>query len=48
MVEIPRCFFCGVDARSFKGVIYVRHKVEGRWTNVVCCSDCFQSKRHLK
>ena len=43
------CFFCFIDARHSKGVIYVRAQNKlGRWDNVPICLSCFNEKRHLE
>jgi len=43
------CFFCFVDAKTPKGVIYVRAQNKlGRWDSVPICRSCWNEKRHLK
>ncbi len=40
-----KCFHCGGNAFvEDKGVIYVRAKVDDKWSNVPCCYPCWQIK----
>ena len=40
-----KCFHCGGNAFvEDKGVIYVRAKVDDKWSNVPCCYPCWQMK----
>jgi len=43
------CFFCYVDARNKKGIIYVRvENCLGHWNDVPICFSCYNKKRHLE
>jgi len=43
------CFFCYVDARNNKNVIYVRvENCLGNWNDVPICLSCYDKKRHLE
>lgn len=35
------CVDCGLNARSNKGVIYIRRKVNEKWDNVPQCEACW-------
>lgn len=40
------CHFCGGEAQTKDGVIYVRHKLSKSWGSVEECRQCWELKRH--
>lgn len=42
-VDEERCYRCGEDPATERGIIYVRVEIDGRWQNVAVCRSCWDS-----